>query len=54
MNHGKGLETYNADFKLQSRKLFNANLILQCQLSTENKFNVSGQKKKVKNTGKNS
>jgi len=23
-----GLETYNADFKLQSRNLFNANLIL--------------------------
>ena len=47
-----GLETYNADFKLQSRNLFNANLILWCQLSTENKFNVSGQKKKVRNTGK--
>jgi hypothetical protein len=27
-------------------------LILQCQLSTENEFNVSGQKKKVRNTGK--
>ena len=47
-----GLETYNADFKLQSRNLFNANLILWCQLSTGNKFNVSGRKKKVRNTGK--
>jgi hypothetical protein len=28
MNQKNGLETYNADFKLQSRNLFNANLIL--------------------------
>jgi hypothetical protein len=36
MNHKNGLETYNAYFKLQSRKLLNANLILWGQLSTEN------------------
>jgi hypothetical protein len=44
MNHHKGIENYSADFKLQSRILFNVKLILRCQLSTEYKFNVCDQK----------
>ena len=39
-----GIETYTGHIKLQSRRCFNANLILRCQISPGNKFNVGGQK----------